>query len=97
MAEQISGESFGCSYLCDGILARTIDNIVERTLAAHIVDADELQQRCVDEAHADAVPHVHCGQIGHHRQCAPKTVRSCEEIEHGSDACVGCMDEKCGG
>lgn len=75
------------SYLRDGILAGPIDDIVQRPLPAHVVDAHELQQRGVDEAHTDAVPHVHGGQIGDHRQRAPETVRGGEEIQHGSDAC----------
>lgn len=56
-------------------------------LSAHIVHADKLQQRSIDEAHADAVPDVHGGQIGDHRQRAPESVRGREEIQHGCDAC----------
>lgn len=76
------------SYLCDGIFARPIDDIVQRSLPAHVVDAHELQQRGVDEAHADAVPNVHCGQIGDHGQSAPETVGGGEEIQHGCNACM---------
>lgn len=49
----------------------------------HVVDADELEQGRVDEAHADTVPHVHRRQIGHDRQSAPETIGRCEKIQHG--------------
>lgn len=73
--------------LSDRILAWPIDNIVQRTLSAHIIDADELEQRRIDEAHADAVPNIHGRQVGHDRQCAAEAVRCCEEIQHCRYAC----------
>lgn len=69
-------------YLRDRILAGTIDDVVQRPLASHIVDADELEQGRVDEAHADTVPHVHGRQIGHDRQSTSETVGRGEKIQH---------------
>jgi len=59
---------------------------VQGPLSPHIIDADEFQQGGVDEAHADAVPHVHRRQIRNNRQSAPETVRGSEEIQHGCHA-----------
>ena len=61
-------------YLSNWILSRSIYNVVQRPLPADIVDADELQQRGVDEAHAHAVPHVHRRQVRHDRKCTAETV-----------------------
>jgi len=63
---------------------------VQGPLSPHIIDADEFQQGGVDEAHADAVPHVHRRQIRNNRQSAPETVRGSEEIQHGCHAFAGC-------
>lgn len=46
-------------YLGDGILSRTIDDIVHRPFTADVIHADELEQAGVDEAHTNAIPHVH--------------------------------------
>lgn len=69
-------------YLCYGIFARPIDDVVQRPLAAHIIDAHELQQRGVYEAHADAIPDIHRRQVGDDGQRAAETVRGSEEIQH---------------
>jgi len=69
-------------YLCYGILAGPIDDVVQGSLSPHIIDADEFQQGGVDEAHTHAVPHVHRRQIRNNRQSAPETVRGSEEIQH---------------
>lgn len=76
--------SFFCNwiYLCYGIFARPIDDVVQRPFAAHIIDAHELQQGGVYEAHADAVPDIHRGQVGDDGQRAAETVRGSEEIQH---------------
>lgn len=55
---------------------------MQRPLASDIVDADELEQGRVDEAHADTVPHVHGRQIGHDRQSTSETVGRGEKIQH---------------
>lgn len=60
---------------------------MQRPLAAHIVDAHELEQRSIDETHADSVPHIHRRQIRDYRQSAAETVRGGEEIEHCGYAC----------
>lgn len=56
------------------------------SLPADVVDTDKLQQRGVDEAHANAVPHVHRRQVRHHRKRAAETVGGGEKIQHGRDA-----------
>ena len=45
--------------LGDRILSRTIDDIVHRPFTADVIHADELEQAGVDEAHTNAIPHVH--------------------------------------
>lgn len=78
----------GGIHLGDRVLAGPVDDVVQRPLAAHVVDAHELQQRGVDEAHAHAVPHVHRRQVRHHRQRRPKTVRCREKIQHCCYTCI---------
>lgn len=68
--------------LGDGILAGTIDDVVQRTLPAHVVHAHELQQGGVDEAHAHPVPDVHRRQVRHYGQRRTEPVRRCEKVEH---------------
>lgn len=69
-------------YLGDGILARTIDNVVHRPFAADIIHADELEKTRVDEAHAHAVPHVHGSQVRNDGQRSPEAIRRGEKVEH---------------
>ncbi|KAJ8880180.1 hypothetical protein PR048_016646 [Dryococelus australis] len=66
--EWVGGEEGGGAYLSDGVLAGPVDDIVQRSLAAHVIDAHELQQAGVYEAHAHAIPHVHRRQVRHHGQ-----------------------------
>lgn len=54
-----SGRWTALSLLGDGILSRTIDDIVHRPFTADVIHADELEQAGVDEAHTNAIPHVH--------------------------------------
>lgn len=58
----ISNQNFK-AHLRDGILARTVDDIVEGSLPTHVVHANEFEKGGVYEAHADPVPHVHRGQV----------------------------------
>lgn len=74
------------TYLGDRIFARPVDDVVQGPFPADVVDAHKLEQGRVDEAHADAVPHVHRRQVRNHRQCAAETVRGGEKIQHGCDA-----------
>jgi len=74
--------AFSLTNLSDWILAWPVDNIVHWTLPSHVIDADELEQGCIDEAHANAIPNIHGCQVGHDRQCTAETVRCCEEIQH---------------
>ena len=46
-------------YLGNGVLAWPIDYVVKRSLPAHVIDADELEQTCINEAHTYAIPHIH--------------------------------------
>ena len=54
--------------------------------AGEVVDEDELNEGGVDEEHADPVPEVHGGQVGHHGQVGAESVGGGEEVEHGGDA-----------
>lgn len=49
--------------LGDGILAGTIDDVVHRSFAANVIHTDKLKKARVNEAHTDAIPNVHGGQI----------------------------------
>jgi len=69
-------------YLGDGILARTIDNVVHRPLAADVIHADELEKTRIDEAHAHTVPHVHGSQVRNDGQRPPEAIRRGEKVEH---------------
>lgn len=69
-------------YLGNGILARTIDNVVHRSFAADVIHADELEKTRVDEAHAHAVPHVHGSQVRNDGQRSPEAIRRGEKVEH---------------
>lgn len=69
-------------YLGDGILARTIDNVVHWPFATDVIHADELEKTRVDEAHAHAVPHVHGSQVRNDGQRSPEAIRRGEKIEH---------------
>ena len=80
------GQLTGYSYLRDWVLSRPVDDVVQRPLTSHVIDADELQQTGVDETHAHAVPHVHGGQVGHDREGGPEPVRGGEKVQHGGDA-----------
>ena len=70
------------NYLGDGVLARPVDDVVQRPLPAHVVHADELEETSVDEAHAHAVPDVHGREVRDNWQRRPEAVRRCEKIEH---------------
>jgi len=80
------GEGRRSTYLSYGVLARAVDDVVLGSLASNVVDAHELEQRRVDEAHADAVPDVHRRQIGDDRQRRAEAVGRGEKVEHGGDA-----------
>lgn len=79
---KLSGIHQSTKYLGDGILARTIDNVVHRPFAADVIHADELEKTRVDEAHAHAVPHVHGSQVRNDRQRSPEAIRRGEKVEH---------------
>lgn len=69
-------------YLGDGILARTIDNVVHRPFATNVIHTDELEKTRVDEAHAYAVPYVHGSQVRNDGQRSPEAIRRGEKVEH---------------
>lgn len=47
-------------YLYHWIFAWTIDDIVQGPFTTPIINANKLQQRCINEAHTDAIPYIHC-------------------------------------
>lgn len=49
--------------LCDGIFARSIDDIVQWPFSSHVINANKFEQGGVDEAHTYAIPYVHRCQI----------------------------------
>lgn len=81
------GTRQSAKYLGDGILARSIDNVVHRPLAADVIHTDELEKTRVDKAHAYAVPHVHGSQIRNDGQRSPEAIRRGEKVEHRCYTC----------
>lgn len=70
------------TYLCHGILSWSVNDIMQWSFPADIINTHEFQKRCIDKTHTHSVPNVHSCKVRYYRQSTPETIGCGEKVQH---------------